>query len=207
MAEGMTQREIERVIDTRKHPVGITILSVSPPGCIKFTLAKEYFKSAPNFASLPERLRGEIGTWINSGEQTLKILWEDDQSNSIESLSSLCDPKFKIKLESYEDGRSAPKPKGMSWRKLYAEAVARAPYADELRGIQADEDEIVIAYKEGVELLEQGWEMALPQHISTDQSEGTMFKMRETPPPNLTNTFEKVLFHVGLVLPLVSKLE
>ena len=87
----------------------------------------------------------------------LKILWRDDDSNSIQSVASLLDADFAFSFEPYEDGRSAPKAKGSSYRRLYAEAIARGPYAATEQGGGGVDEVIDIHYKEGALDLIQSW--------------------------------------------------
>ena len=41
------------------------MLSHAPPGGIRFSISKALFRSAPNHATLPDRLLGEIDRWTN----------------------------------------------------------------------------------------------------------------------------------------------
>lgn len=105
------------------HPLGIIISSISPPKGIRFTINKSYFKEAENFADLPDRLLGEIERWVKRDEGRAMVIWPADQSNTIEFLQNLFDPSLAMKLEPYEDGRSAPKPKGSTAKRLYAKGT------------------------------------------------------------------------------------
>lgn len=57
-------------VDPKEHPVGIIILSHSPPKVIRFTIEKTFFKSAPNYDELPKRFPGEIDRWIDKGNNS-----------------------------------------------------------------------------------------------------------------------------------------
>ena len=52
-------------LDPDKQPLGVIILSHAPPGGIRFSISKDLFKNAPNHATLPDRLLGEIDRWTN----------------------------------------------------------------------------------------------------------------------------------------------
>ena len=82
---------------------------------------------------MPDRLTGDIDRWTNKKEFAIKILWLDDSSNSVEGLPALLASGLQMKLEKFQDGRTAPKAKGSSWRQAYAQAARYGPYAAQPR--------------------------------------------------------------------------
>jgi hypothetical protein len=83
-------------------------------------------------------------------------------------VSSLLAPQLKMELLPFEDGRSAPKVKGSTWRREYAAALASGPYARTERFDDADEGAsrfVDIAYKEGTRALSQRWKKVTPQNV------------------------------------------
>ncbi|MBO8631330.1 hypothetical protein INO08_16645, partial [Staphylococcus aureus] len=78
--------------------------SHSPPKGIRFSLKKEFFEGAVNYDELPDRVIGEIHSWIDRGQYRIKILWPVDESNTVQFLGQLLDPQYDIRLETFEDG-------------------------------------------------------------------------------------------------------
>lgn len=174
-------------VNPAKHPIGIILLSQPTVKEICFSIAKEYFKdTVANFNALPARLDAEILQWTNKEAMTLKILWRVDDKHTHSSLDGLLDPEYAMRLEKYVDGRSAPKAKGMTWRREYAIAVSSGPYA---ASEVTDDGEIHVDYKEGTRLLTQVWKKVTPQHVKDDWRGTDRFRLKCLIPEHKTNTF------------------
>lgn len=135
----------------------------------------------------------------------MKILWPADESNTIQHLGQLLDPEYAIRLEPFEDGRSAPKAKGTSWRRLYAQMLSVGPYAQTLmQGDQSTLEQLAVLYQEGTETLTQVWVHRPPEFVNQDWRLGSererMKVMGLT--PNQFNGFEKFLFNACLPMNL-----
>lgn len=205
---GLTPAFAATQVDPREHPVGIIILSHSPPKGIRFTINREFFLNVSNYDDLPPRLLGEIDRWIDRDNgYKLKVLWPIDDSNTIQMLGQLLDPEYRIKLEPYEDNRSAPKAKGTTWRRLYAQMKATGPYANAiLEDMQqnGDEREVTISYLEGSISLEQVWIHRPSGFVIEDWRPGNdrvRLKVKGLA-ANQVNEFEKFLFNACLPLSL-----
>ncbi|KAL1526811.1 hypothetical protein AB1Y20_015504 [Prymnesium parvum] len=196
-------------VDPKMHPIGIVILSHNPPKGIRFTMSKEFFKAASNYHELPERIVGEIDRWIDKeNNYRLKILWISDQTNTIQTLGSILDPEYRIALEAYEDGRSAPKAKGTSWRRMYAAAKSAGPYADAiLEDARSEVEATTIQYTEGTHQLDQVWRHHPPGFVTEDwRTGGERPRMKvQGLTANQFNEFEKFLFNACLPMSLARK--
>ena len=73
-------------VDVDKHPIGIIILSQERVGGIRFKISRDLFKTARNYAHLPDMMTGELYRYVVTRERSIKCLWPDDQSNSTELL-------------------------------------------------------------------------------------------------------------------------
>lgn len=123
------------------------------------------------------------------------IIWHQDETNTIEYLANLLMADLHIKLEPFEGGRSAPKPKGATAKRIDALALQQRKSeqtADVVR-------ELKVAYTEGALSLVQVWDVRGPQRVSQDWRHGEHFMMKTSLPVSKTNSLEKVLFN--LVLP------
>jgi hypothetical protein len=98
---------------------------------IRFEVSKEHWCTDPlAYADLPAKVVGVIEQWRNKREGKIYVEWESDASNSDEHLSVLLQASLDFKLLPFEDGRTAPKAKGMAAKRAYAEAVAQGRYAE-----------------------------------------------------------------------------
>lgn len=191
-------------IDPTKHPLGIIILSQATVKEIRFTISKDYFKTASNYDRMPDRIMGELLQWTNKDEMTLKIYWPVDETNTVSSLASILDADYKMKLEKYADNRSAPKARGMHWRRDYSVAMTSGPYAPSEQA-RNDEEDIHITYKEGTREFTQTWKRVTPQAVREDWCPPIdRFRLKTTLGAHKTNTFEKVLFNVCLLKNLAA---
>ncbi|KAL3896488.1 MAG: hypothetical protein SGPRY_013260 [Prymnesium sp.] len=132
-----------------EHPLGVIIASIAPPKGIRFTISRNYFKRASNYAELPERLLGEVDRWVKKDEGRATVLWPADASNTIEYLPNLF--HWQMQLEPYEDGRSAPKAKGTTAKRLYAKLLRDLNEQENT----ADIEKVEVAYTEGTLSLAQ----------------------------------------------------
>lgn len=188
-------------VNAAKHPIGIILMSLQTPKDIRFSISRDFFNEDPTYASMPERLTAEIMQWISRDAMTLKVLWDIDQKHTHTALADLLDPDFGMKLEPYADGRSAPKAKGTSFRREYTLAMNSGPYAPTE---VTDGRDIEVTYKEGARELTQVWKKVTPQHVREDWRGDDRFRLKTTLPEHKTNTFEKVLFNLALLLNLAK---
>ena len=133
--------DAEPDIDFQKHPAGIILLSHSPPKGIRFSVEKILFHGFANYDSLPDRLVGEVNQWTGGGRAAgqLSIDWLADQSNTVQYLATLLQPRYNFRFEKYENGKPPPRAKGMEAKRLFAAALANGPYAgtwSETEGVQ-----------------------------------------------------------------------
>ncbi|KAL1499847.1 hypothetical protein AB1Y20_012531 [Prymnesium parvum] len=155
-------------------------------------------------------MTGEIDSWVRKSEQKLKVQWIDDQTNSVEFLSSLLAKKFNMKLIKYENGKAPPKAKGMAAKRSYQTATTSGRYAyhtpfDGVDERPLSDKEIRVPYREGTEELIQVWEVRHPQAIAEDWRDGTNFKSTINLPPGKYNTLERMLFNVCLDIPFAKR--
>ena len=71
------------------------------------------------------RLTGTMERWTNKANYTVKITWDD--GFAIEDLHDMLRPAVKAKLESYNDGRSAPRHRGIDREDEERAEEAQAP--------------------------------------------------------------------------------
>mmetsp|Transcript_49491 Transcript_49491/g.123045 ORF Transcript_49491/g.123045 Transcript_49491/m.123045 type:complete len:729 (+) Transcript_49491:264-2450(+) len=138
---------------------------------------------------------GEIDRWVNKVAGRAVVIWPADATNTIEYLSNLFVPSLQMKLEPFEDGRSAPKAKGATAKRLYALAVRDL----NIEAVGREEQKLSVAYTEGSQALVQVWDVHGPQFVREDWRRGERFRMK---PAKLsaaaTNTVEKCLLSLAL---------
>ncbi|KAL3922391.1 MAG: hypothetical protein SGPRY_004579 [Prymnesium sp.] len=97
-----------------------------------------------------------------------------DETNTIEYLANLLMADLHIKLEPFEDGRSAPKPKGATAKRMYALALQQRQSEQTADGVQ----QLTVAYTEGALSLVQVWDVRGPQWVSQDWRHGERFMIK-----------------------------